>query len=129
MGPTIISARLLNILLVPMVALWVFHLYQRKFREAGARKRSATLALTLIVIGAWVAAWAFNRFGIRDAWLIAVAGAAALLIAWQRRLLFPFRRRCPRCGKAVSVVRMLCLDSNTCEACEPPASTEGETTR
>lgn len=130
MGPTIISARLLNILLVPMVALWALHLYQRKFKDAGMRKRAATLALTLVVIGAWASAWLFNRFGVPDVWLLAVAGAAAAVIAWQHRRMLPFRPRCARCGRAVSVDRILGLDSNTCEACEPPASSnQGETTR
>jgi hypothetical protein len=124
------SARLLNILLLPMVALWALHLYQRKFRDAGARKRAATLSLTLVVIGAWAATWLFNRFGVPDVWLIPVAGAAAAVIAWQRRRMLPFRRRCARCGNAVSIDRVLGLDSNTCEACEPPASSnQGETTR
>jgi len=129
-GPTIISARLLNILLVPIVALWALHLYQRKFRDAGARKRAATLSLTLVVICAWAAAWLFNRFSVPDAWLVVVAGAAAAVIAWQHRRMLPFRLRCARCGKAVSVDRILGLDSNICEACEPPASShEGEATR
>ena len=129
-GPTIISARLLNLLLVPIVALWALHLYQRKFRDAGTRKRAATLSLTLVVIGAWAAAWLFHRFGVPDVWLLAAAGAAAAVIAWQHRLMLPFRLRCARCGKAVPVDRILGLDSNTCEACEPPASTnQGETTR
>ncbi len=127
-GPTLISARLLNILLVPIVALWALHLYQRKFRDAGLRKRAATLSLTLVVIGAWAASWLFNRFGVPDVWLVAVAGAAAAVISWQHRRMLPFRLRCARCGKAVSLERILGLDSNTCEACEPPVS-QGETTR
>ena len=128
MENTAISALLQKILLVPMVALWAFHLYQRKFRDAGTRKRIATLFLTMVIIGAWIAAWLFTRYGIRDEWLIAVAALAAAVIAWQRRLMLPFRRRCARCGKPLSFTRMFSWDSNTCEACEPPA-TEGETTR
>jgi len=122
-----VSAELLNILLVPMVALWVLHLYQRKFKDAGTRKRAATLALTLVIIAAWGAAWLFHRVGVPDLWLVAVAAAAVALVAWQRRLMLPFRARCARCGKAVPLQRFLGLDSNTCEACEPPAR-EGEIT-
>ena len=127
MGSTAISAELKNILLVPLVALWVLHLYQRKYKDAGAHKRAATLALTLVVIGAWGMAWLFDRFGIPDLWLVAVAAAAVALVAWQRRFMLPFRTRCSRCGKAVPFERFLGLDSNTCEACEPPAR-EGEIT-
>jgi hypothetical protein len=111
-----------------MVALWAFHLYQRRYRDAGTRKRIATLSLTMVIIGAWIAAWLFTRYGIADEWLIAVAAAAAAVVIWQRRLMLPFRRMCARCGAPLSFTRMFSLDSNTCEACEPPA-TEGETTR
>jgi hypothetical protein len=125
---TAVSTLLQKVLLVPIVALWAFHLYQRRFRDAGTRKRIATLSLTMVIIGAWSAAWLFARYGISDQWLAAVAVAAAAVIVWQRRLILPYRRTCVRCGKGLSLIRLLCLDSNTCEACEPPA-TEGETTR
>jgi len=111
-----------------MVLVWVLHLYQRKFRDAGARKRAATQWLTFLVIGLWMVAWLFHQFRISDEWLILVAALAAGLFVWQRRLLLPFSWRCAQCGKSVSIVSMMCQDSNTCEACEPHA-TEGERTR
>jgi hypothetical protein len=125
---TVISGLLLKILLIPMIALWLFHLYQRKFREAGTRKRIATLSLTMVIIGAWIAAWLFSRYAVADTWLIAVAAGTVIVVIWQRRLMLPFRPRCARCGRPLSLMRMFSWDSNTCEACEPPA-TEGETTR
>jgi hypothetical protein len=125
---TTISSLLLKILLIPMVALWAFHLYQRKFKEAGTRKRIATLSFTMVIIGTWVAAWLFSRYGVSDDWLIAVAALALAVVIWQRRLILPYRRRCVRCGAPLTLTRMFSWDSNTCEACEPPA-TEGETTR
>lgn len=109
-----------------MVALWAFHLYQRRFKEAGTRKRIATLSLTMVIIGGWIAAWLFSRYGVSDHWLIAVAAAAVAVVAWQRRLILPYRWTCVRCGKPLTLTRIFSWDSNTCEACEPPA-TEGET--
>ncbi|HET6450391.1 MAG TPA: hypothetical protein VFI08_03730 [Spirochaetia bacterium] len=126
MGHTAVSAELLNVLLVPMVLIWVLHLYQRKFRDTGARKRSATQWLTFLVIGLWAVAWLFRQFGVPDEWLLAAAAVAAGVLVWRRRVLLPFSRRCAQCGKTVPVVSMMCLDSNTCEACGPP-TTEGET--
>jgi uncharacterized membrane protein len=116
---TEISVLLQKILLVPMVGLWAFHLSQRRWKEAGTRKRLATLSLTVVVIAAWIAAWVFTRSGIDDAWLVAVAAGAVAVVLWQRRLMLPFRRRCVRCGKSLSFSRALSWDSNTCEACEP----------
>lgn len=126
MGPTAVSAELLNVLLVPMVCIWVLHLYQRKYREAGALKRAATQWLTFLVIGMWAAAWMFRQFRVGDEWLIVVAAVSAGVLVWQHGALLPFRRRCAQCGKPVSLESMMCRDSNKCEACEPHA-TEGET--
>ena len=126
MESTAVSTVLQKVLLIPMVALWAFHLYQRRFKEAGTRKRIATLSLTMVIIGAWIASWLFARYNVSDQWLIAVAACAAAIVIWQRRLVFPYRLTCVRCGKPLSITRMFSWDSNTCEACEPPA-TEGET--
>jgi hypothetical protein len=123
---TVISRLLLKLLLVPMVALWAFHLYQRRFKNAGVRKRIATLSLTVIFIGAWVAAWFFDRYGVPDIYLVAVAALAVIVVVWQRRRLLPYKRRCVQCGKPLSLTRMFSWDSNKCEACEPPIA-EGET--
>jgi hypothetical protein len=128
MEKTAVSVLLQKILLVPIVALWVLHLSQRKFKDAGTRKRIATLSLTMVLIGGWVAAWLFSRYGVEDGWLILVAVVAVAIVAWQRRLMLPFRRRCVKCGAPLSIIRMFSWDSNKCEACEPHAA-EGETTR
>lgn len=122
MVSTALSILLQRILLVPIVGLWIFHLYQRRFKDAAVRKRIATLSLTAVLIGGWVAAWLFERYTIDDRWLIVVAAAAVFLVVWQRKLMLPFRSRCVRCGKPLGLTRMLSWDSNTCEACEP----EGE---
>jgi hypothetical protein len=125
---TLISSLLQKILLVPMVALWAFHLYQRRFKEAATRKRIATLALTMVLIAAWVAAWVFSRYGISDAWLFLVAGLAVAVVVWQRKLMLPYRLMCLQCGKPLSITLIFSRDSNKCEACEP-ASMEGDRPR
>lgn len=128
MGQTAVSALLLKILLIPIVALWAFHLYQRRFKDAATHKRIATLSLTLVIIAAWIAAWLFTRYGISDIYLVPVAALAVAVVFWQRKLVLPYRLRCVQCGKRLSVTRMFSHDSNKCETCEPP-ETEGERTR
>jgi hypothetical protein len=125
---TIISGLLLKILLIPMVALWAFHLYQRRFKGAGVRKRIATLSLTVVIIAAWVAAWFFVRYGVGDVYLVLVAACAVGVVIWQRKRMLPYRARCARCAKPLTLQRMLSWDSNLCESCQPP-NTEGETPR
>lgn len=109
-----------------MVALWAFHLYQRRFRDAAIRKRLATLLLTVVIIALWGASWFFWRLGINDVYLVPVAVLAIAVVIWQRKLMLPYRRRCAQCGTRLSVARMLSFDSNRCEACDPVA-TKGET--
>jgi len=116
---TAVSLLLQKILLIPMVALWVFHLYQRRFKEAAVHKRIATLSQTAIIIGAWVAAWVFSRNNIDDIYLVAVAAVAAVIVVWQRKLILPYKTHCVRCGKPLSLPRVLSYDSNICEACQP----------
>ena len=128
MEKTALSVLLQKILLAPIIGLWALHLFQRKYKDAGAQKRNATLLLTLILIGGWAAAWLFSRYGVGDEWLVLVAAGAVGVVVWQRRLMLPFRRCCVQCGKPLSMIRMFSWDSNKCEACEPHAA-EGETRR
>jgi len=111
-----------------MVCIWVLHLYQRRYREEGARKRAATQWLTFLIIGMWAAAWLFRQLRVGDEWLIVVTALAAGLLVWQHEAMLPFRRRCARCRKPVGLESMMCRDSNRCEACEPH-TTEGEAPR
>jgi hypothetical protein len=124
---TSISRLLLTVLLFPMVALWAFHLYQRKFKDAAAHKRITTLSYTVLVIVAWVVAWFFARNGIGDTWLLVLPVLAVAAAAWQRGLFLPYRLHCVKCGKPLGLGRILSIDANTCEACEPPQK-EGDTT-
>ncbi len=128
METTALSSLLQKVLLIPIVGLWAFHMYQRRFKDAAVRKRIATLSLTAVLIAGWVAAWVFERYSIADRWLVVVAAAAVALVIWQKKLMLPFRARCVRCGKALGMTRMLSWDSNMCEACEPPRR-EGEVPR
>ena len=120
-----ISDLLQKVLLIPMVGLWAFHLYQRRFKDAAIRKRIATLSLTMVVIGAWAAAWVFSKYGISDTYLLAVAVLAVAVVIWQRKRMLPYRALCVQCGRPLSIMRMLSYDSNKCEACQP-ATKEGD---
>ena len=126
MERTVIATLLQKILLIPMVALWAFHLYQRRFMDAAVHKRIATLSLTVVIIMIWGAAWVFSKFNINDLYLVPGAIVAAAAVLWQRKLVLPYRLHCVQCGKRLSVTRMLSFDSNKCSACDPVAA-EGET--
>ena len=123
-----VSIFLQRYLLVPIVALWIYHLSQRKRYATGEQKRRATLYLTLLLIGVWGVAFLFARYGVRDIFLVPIAIAALAVALSQRRFLFPYRLRCARCGKWLPPRRILFLDANTCPECEPDREPQKEST-
>ena len=116
---TSVSASIARYLLVPIVAVWVYHLVQRRYTQQGARKRDATLYVTLVLLCAWVLVYLVARFSREDLYLVPIAFLAVIVLVWQRRAIFPYRMRCARCGLPLSIARILFYDSNTCETCEP----------
>jgi hypothetical protein len=122
-----VATILLKVLLVPIVAVWVFHMSNRRHRDAGTRKRMATLGITGLLIAMWVAAYAFERYGVADAWLALPAAALAVIAVLGRRFLFPWRLRCTKCGKPLGFTRAFSLDANLCGDCAPGPG-KGETT-
>ena len=118
MEHTVISQFLLRALLVPIIILWGYHLAQRRFIAEGPRKRSATLLLTVLTIGVWVAAFGLRRFKIDDVFLFPVLAVAAIVTVAGRKSMFPFRARCARCHAPLPLKRILFVDSPACEVCQ-----------
>ncbi len=121
------SLFILHYLLIPIAAVWVYHLVQRRYREQGARKRDASLYLTLVLLGVWVLAYVISRTRLQDLYLVPVCFAALVVLVWKKDVILPYRLRCVSCGRPLSILRILFIDSNTCEACQPLLR-EGETT-
>jgi 8-oxo-dGTP diphosphatase len=118
---TVVSSALLLYLLAPMVVVWVYHLAQRRYAEAGEKKRTASLLFALVFVGLWVASYALRQFNADDVFLIPVFFLAFTVISWRRKDFFPFRFSCAQCGKPLSLQKILFYDSNACDACDPPA--------
>jgi hypothetical protein len=109
---------LLRWLLIPIVALWAVHMFQRRSAAAAGKKRLATLYLTAVLIAIWIAAWAFLRLGVGDLFLVPVAVLAAALVTWKRAAFLPFALKCESCGARLPAKRVLFHDSPRCENCE-----------
>jgi len=121
----VVSTFLQRYLLVPIVLVWVYHLLQRRYLAVGAGKRGATLYFTLVLLGVWALAWVLSTLSLEDLYLVPIAFFTLVLLVWQRRVIFPYRLRCVRCGHPLSASRVFFWDSNTCETCEPTRK-EGE---
>jgi hypothetical protein len=125
MDHTAVSRFLLLYILAPIVVIWIYHLAQRTYLRVGEKKRTATLMFTLVLIGIWITAYIFRRFSIDDVFLIFVFALAAAAVYWQRRLLLPYRFHCYHCGKPLVLKRILFIDSNACESCDPRKGDQG----
>jgi hypothetical protein len=116
---TVVSDFLQRYLLLPIVLVWVYHLLQRRYLTVGAGKRNASLYLTMVLLAVWALSWLLSKFSQQDLYLVPVAFFTLVLLIWQRRVIFPYRLRCVRCGQPLSASRVFFFDSNTCETCEP----------
>jgi hypothetical protein len=119
MPETAVARFLLKWLLVPVLLLWAYHLAQRRYAETVGAKRAATLYLTLLLLVAWVAIYAFVRLGLGDVFLLVPAAAVVAVVVWQRRKLFPYRTRCAQCSQPLGLERILFRGNNLCETCDP----------
>ncbi|OHD75116.1 MAG: hypothetical protein A2177_04025 [Spirochaetes bacterium RBG_13_68_11] len=119
MPETAVARFLLKWMLVPVLLLWGYHLAQRRYSETVGDKRAATLYLTLLLLAAWVVIYAFVRLGLGDIFLLVPAAAVAAVAVWQRRRLFPYRRRCAQCSKPLGLERILFHGNNLCGTCDP----------
>jgi hypothetical protein len=113
-------------ILVPLLAVWAYHLMQRKYAEVGRNKRLASMLVAVLIIGLWAVSYFFLRFKVGDAYLIPVFVLAAALAVWQRKLFFPYRLSCAVCRANLPIAKILFFDSNACDACDPPKPKEGD---
>lgn len=118
MPETAVARFLLKWMLVPVLLLWGYHLAQRRYAATVGAKRMATLYLTVLVLAAWVAVYAFIRLAVRDIFLLAIAAGVIAVAVWQRRRLLPYRLRCAQCSKPLALERILFHGNNLCEACD-----------
>jgi hypothetical protein len=125
MPETDVARFLLKWMLVPVLLLWAYHLAQRRYAETVGAKRMATLLLTVLVLVAWLAVYAFLRLGVSDIWLLALAAAVIAVAVWQRRRLFPYRLRCAQCARPLGIERILFRGDNTCQKCAPDRDDRG----
>jgi len=128
MPETVVARFLLKWMLVPILLLWAYHLAQRRFSATVGAKRMATLLVTLLLLAAWVVVYVFVRLGLGDVYLLVVAAAVVAVGVRQRRKLFPYRTRCPACGRPLGLERILFRGDNRCEACSPADPAGGDNT-
>ncbi len=109
----------------PVVLVFVVNLIQRQYKEAGTKKRYATLYLGVFFLVFWGYTFLLMRLAMGDFWLVLFIAAAVVPAVIKRKVVFPFRRTCPRCGSGVTLKTLLFEDANLCPGCRK-ADADGE---
>ncbi len=106
--------------ILPFVLLGVlgFNLVQMLFKSGWNRKRFATFYMTCLVGGLTVISIFFVQYGISDFFLIPAFVIAVIIPVVKRKVFFPFSPFCAKCGKRLSIRKILFIDPAYCGACE-----------
>jgi multisubunit Na+/H+ antiporter MnhG subunit len=102
-----------------LLAVLALNLFQRRYQKYSAKKRFATLYLSMLVLAWMILIIIMVFFHLPDLLLIPFTAALAAVGIVFRRQVFPFRLRCVQCRQPLSSKRMLFFDSNACERCDP----------
>ncbi len=93
-------------------------LYQRRFNDTGGNKRVASL-WQCVLLGALYCSIAIIRVKYYNELFIFIAIIITLVVGIIfRKKLFPYERKCEKCGKNLKTVQILFIDSKKCPICE-----------
>jgi hypothetical protein len=106
-------------LFIPLLAVLLLNMLQRRHLGQAPVKRMATLILAGLVLVLLCAALVMVRFGLPDALLIPVTASLVLAAVRLRGTVFPFRCRCRQCGRPYSLKQILFQDDPRCPECHP----------
>jgi len=105
---------------LPFVLLGVlgFNLIQMLFKAGWNRKRFASFYMTCLVGGLTVISILFVQYGVHDLFLIPVFAIAIIIPIVKRKEFFPFSLSCAKCGRGISIRKILFEDPAYCDSCE-----------
>ncbi|WP_319559674.1 8-oxo-dGTP diphosphatase [Marispirochaeta sp.] len=101
-----------------MVAILLFNMTQRKYREQGEKKRFATLFLAGAFFIFSIGLMLIRQFSLPLYSLIPLALAVAAYLGMMRDRIFIFSLHCPECKKRLPLKDVLYIDSPDC-TCTP----------
>ena len=76
----------------------VLNLVQRKHRERGSRKRTATLLQAILFFILYIGATVIREEGFEPKWIIIPLGVIAAAIYFFRDKILPYKKDCINCG-------------------------------
>ncbi|QEN08232.1 hypothetical protein EXM22_09615 [Oceanispirochaeta crateris] len=97
----------------------VLNLVQRRYRERGSKKRTATLFQAILIFILYIGATVIREEGFEPKWIMVPLGIIAAMIYIFRSKIFPYRRDCAHCGAKLNLNQIFLYDANLCSNCDP----------
>jgi len=97
----------------------VLNLVQRKHRERGSRKRTATLLQAILFFILYIGATVIREEGFEPKWIIVPLAVIAVALYFFRDKILPYKRNCVNCGAKLNMNQIFMYDANLCSNCDP----------
>ncbi|MDC7233497.1 MAG: hypothetical protein PQJ58_09715 [Spirochaetales bacterium] len=107
----------------------ILNLVQRRYRERGTKKRSATLYQAILIFIVYIGATVIREEGFEVKWIIVPLAVVAAAIYFFRDRILPYKRNCVNCGAKLNMNQIFLFDANLCADCDPleqPAQDDAE---
>ena len=100
-----------------MITVIILNLSMRKYKDA-QKKRFSLIILAIVFLVFYVFLLLINQFEFLPMWLEYVdCGLLVLAFVLLRKKIWPWRRKCVKCGKKLNWDAILGRDSNLCDDC------------
>ena len=108
------------------LAWLVLNLMQRKHRERGSRKRTATLIQAILIFIVYIGAMVIREEGLEPKWMMIPFAVVAVILYFFRDRIIPYKRNCVSCGARLNMNQILLFDANLCSNCDPDEQTDND---
>ncbi len=96
----------------------VLNLIQRRYREKGRKKRTATLIQAVMIFILYIGAMIIRAESLPVKWIMVPLGVIAAMLYFFRDRILPYKTRCINCRKRLSMNEILFFDANLCSGCD-----------
>jgi len=97
----------------------VLNLVQRRYRERGSKKRTATLMQAILFFILYIGATVIREEGFEPKWIIVPLGVIAAALYFFRDKILPYKSSCENCGAKLNMNQIFLYDANLCSKCDP----------
>ncbi len=95
----------------------VLNLMQRRYRDRGSRKRTATLIQAVMIFILYIGAMIIREEALPVKWIALPLGIIGGILYFFRNKVLPYKLKCVNCGKKLGFNEIFMIDANLCPDC------------